>query len=238
MPSHDPRIIVALDLPSQAQALALAERLDPKVCRVKVGLELFVAAGPAILRDLSGLGYEIFLDLKFHDIPTTVGRAVERACALDVWMLNVHALGGLRMLEAASKASQGSATRLIGVTILTSHDEADLAALGLSDAPARVQALAALCRQAGLHGVVCSAQEAGLLRAAHGPQFTLVTPGIRPQGAGLDDQRRVLTITQALLEGAHYLVLGRPITQASDPKAALEACVMEVARYEATQAGS
>lgn len=229
MPSPDPTLIVALDFPSARSALALAEQLDGEACRVKVGVELFTQAGPAIVEDLQGLGLEVFLDLKFHDIPNTVARACAQAAALGVWMVNVHALGGLRMLQAARDAVPET-TRLIGVTVLTSHSEEDLAMLGLGRSEERVRSLAQLCHEAGLDGVVCSPKEARVLRGAHGPAFTLVTPGIRLEEGPKDDQRRTLGVSEALLEGANYLVVGRPITQAPDPEAALRACVNLVNR--------
>ena len=232
MSSKAPVIIVALDFASPREALALAEGLDPKDCRVKVGLELFIKAGPAIIADLKKNGLDVFLDLKLHDIPNTVARACAQACELGVWMLNVHALGGLRMLKAAREAVAPGTTTLIGVTVLTSHSADDLAALGLGDPLSRTQQLAASCRDAGLDGVVCSAHEAALLRATCGPQFVLVTPGIRPKGQASDDQRRTMGIGEALRAGAHYLVIGRPIIAAPDPKAALAACVAEACRLD------
>lgn len=230
MPSSAPVIIVALDFASARDALHLAERLDPSECRVKVGLELFIKAGPAIVTDLKNKGLDVFLDLKLHDIPHTVARACARACELGVWMLNVHALGGPRMLKAAREAVGPATAALIGVTVLTSHSADELAAMGLGEPRARAQQLAALCREAKLDGVVCSAHEAALLRATHGPDFVLVTPGIRPEGAAQDDQRRTMGIAEALQAGADYLVIGRPITAAPDPQAALAAAVAEVRR--------
>lgn len=228
MSSKAPVIIVALDFASAQEALRLAERLDPKDCRVKVGLELFTEAGPEIIRDLKRSGLEVFLDLKFHDIPHTVARACARACELGVWMLNVHALGGPRMLKAAREAVAPGTAALIGVTVLTSHSADELALLGLGDPLSRTQQLAASCREVGLDGVVCSPHEAALLRATHGPDFVLVTPGIRSSGSAQDDQRRTMGIGEALRAGAHHLVIGRPITAAANPQAALEACLAEV----------
>ncbi|MHB8253933.1 MAG: orotidine-5'-phosphate decarboxylase [Acidiferrobacter sp.] len=228
MSSRDPALIVALDLPNASEALALAGRLDPRDCRVKVGLELFVAAGPMIVASLHERGFEVFLDLKFHDIPNTVARACARACDLGVWMVNVHALGGPRMLQAAREAVPRGTTKVIGVTVLTSHSAAELAALQLGDPGVRTQELAGLCHAAGLDGVVCSPQEAKLLSIVRSPNFMLVTPGIRPQGSAPDDQRRTSGISEALAAGARYLVIGRPITAAPDPQAALAACVAEV----------
>ncbi|MDA8390430.1 MAG: orotidine-5'-phosphate decarboxylase [Gammaproteobacteria bacterium] len=225
--SLDPRIIVALDLAEGREALALADRLDPGACRLKVGLELFTASGPAIVTALRDRGFDVFLDLKYHDIPNTVARACARAAELGVWMVNVHALGGPRMLAAARKAVPPT-TLLIGVTILTSHDSAELAVLGLGDAAARVQSLAHLCAAEGLDGVVCSPQEAALLRTRHARPFRLVTPGIRPSGSETQDQRRIATGREALAAGADYLVIGRPITAAARPHEALAACRADI----------
>ncbi|OGS92356.1 MAG: orotidine 5'-phosphate decarboxylase [Gallionellales bacterium GWA2_60_18] len=221
---NDPRIIVALDYPEAAPALALAERLEPATCRLKVGKELFTAAGPALLEQLMRRGFEIFLDLKFHDIPNTTAQACKAAAGLGVWMVNVHALGGRRMLEAAREAVSQAAQppKLIAVTLLTSMAQQDLDDIGIADTPAgMVLRLAQLARDSGLDGVVCSAQEAALLREHCGKEFCLVTPGIRPAQAGLDDQSRVMTPLAALQAGASYLVIGRPITRADDPLRAL-----------------
>ena len=227
MSFEDQTIIVALDFSEAGAALALARRLDPAQCRVKVGLELFSAEGPAIVRTLQGLGFAVFLDLKFHDIPNTVASACARAADLGVWMVNVHALGGARMLAAARQAIPAGGPRLIGVTILTSHGPEDLAALGLGDSSERVRGLSVLCREAGLDGVVCSPREAHELQDLRAGGFVLVTPGIRPEGAPPDDQRRTRTIREALAAGADYLVVGRPVTRAPDPSAALAACLAE-----------
>lgn len=222
--STGPRVIVALDFPTASEALTFTAGLSPQQCRLKVGLELFTSAGPALVEALVQKGFDIFLDLKFHDIPTTVARACEAAARLGVWMLNVHTLGGPAMLQAARVAIDNSARRplLIGVTLLTSHNAQDLVALGLHPDPqAQVVRLAALAQQARLDGVVCSAQEAAALRAAHGASFCLVTPGIRLEGAPLDDQQRVLSPVSAVRAGADYLVIGRPITRAADPAGVL-----------------
>ncbi len=227
----DPKpIIVALDFPAQAPALALVDRLDPDRCRLKVGKELFTRLGPEFVRHLRGRGFEVFLDLKFHDIPNTVAAACEAAADLGVWMVNVHCAGGTAMIAAARKrldqaASQvGQAPLLVGVTVLTSLDAADLAAIGCPGDPReRVLGLAALGHRAGLAGVVCSPREAAAVRAAMGPAFLLVTPGVRPAGADQGDQKRVMTPAEALAAGADYLVIGRPITGAPDPAAALAA---------------
>lgn len=225
IPSSDPKIVVALDYASAAPALALAAQLDPALCRVKVGKELFTAAGPALVEQLVHQGFGVFLDLKFHDIPNTVAKACEAASRLGVWMLNVHASGGSKMMEAAREgvAKSGQQPLLIAVTVLTSMDQAGLQQLGI-EAPLEqhVLRLARLTQAAGLDGVVCSAQEAPVLRQALGQDFKLVTPGIRPADASLDDQSRVATPAQALALGSSYLVIGRPITQAADPLQALQ----------------
>ena len=218
-------IIVALDFSTREEALALARTLPPDRCRVKVGFELFVAAGPALIDALHELGFEVFLDLKFHDIPNTVASVCRVAADLGVWMLNVHASGGRRMIGAAREAVDAAAHRphLIAVTVLTSMDATDLAEVGIAASPQeQVLKLAALARQAGADGVVCSAREAASLRAENGEGFLLVTPGIRPAGAGGgDDQRRVMTPAEAIAAGSDFLVVGRPITQAASPVDAL-----------------
>jgi orotidine-5'-phosphate decarboxylase len=219
-------VIVALDFPDAAGAQALADRLDPAACRVKVGNELFTAAGPSLVEALQRSGFEVFLDLKFHDIPNTVAGGVRSAGALGVWMVNVHAVGGRRMLEAAAGAREQCARPplLIGVTMLTSLDEADYAELAYRDSLGdQVSRLAGLCASTGLDGVVCSAREAKELRSQQGEDFVLVTPGIRPADSPRDDQRRVLTPAAALAAGSSYLVIGRPVTAAADPLAALTA---------------
>lgn len=224
-----PRVIVALDYPDAKSALALVARLTPQLCRLKVGKELFTAAGPQLVEALVAHGYDVFLDLKYHDIPNTVAAACRAAAALGVWMLNVHALGGSAMMEAAREAVSGSPDmKLIAVTLLTSMGEADMREIGLSDSPQdAVLRLARLAQRSGLHGVVCSGLEARLLREALGREFNLVTPGIRPASSD-DDQKRVLTPAEAIAEGAHYLVIGRPITKAADPGAALEKINMDI----------
>ena len=221
---NDPKIIVALDFPIAAPALALAGKLDPALCRLKVGKELFTVAGPAMLESLMHRGFQVFLDLKFHDIPNTVAQACKAAANLGVWMVNVHALGGRKMLEAAREAIAVSANhpKLIAVTMLTSMAQQDLAEIGINAKLAdMVVRLAILARDNGLDGVVCSAQEAGLLREKCGNEFCLVTPGIRPANASLDDQSRVMSPSAAMQSGSSYLVIGRPITQATDPLQAL-----------------
>jgi len=216
---------VALDYADAASAMALVERLDPALCRVKVGKELFTAAGPELVRALAARGFEVFLDLKFHDIPNTVAAACRAAAGLGVWMLNVHASGGRRMLSAAREALLDLPQRplLIAVTVLTSMSAEDLNETGVAGVPAdQVLRLARLTQACKLDGVVCSAQEAALLRADLGADFRLVTPGIRPAGSEAGDQRRVMTPAEALRAGATDLVIGRPITGAADPLAALK----------------
>ena len=218
-------VVVALDYPSAQPALELVEQLRPRLCRLKVGKELFTRSGPALVEELQRRGFEVFLDLKYHDIPNTVAAAVRAAAELGVWMVNVHASGGRRMMEAAAEALQGVTHRplLIGVTVLTSMGDDDLRELGYTQsAGERVLSLAALAADSGLDGVVCSAQEAPALRAQRGGEFCLVTPGIRLAGDDAGDQRRVLTPAQAVAAGADYLVIGRSITGASDPLAALQ----------------
>jgi len=220
------RVIVPLDLPDAAAALALAAKLDPKLCRVKVGKELFVAAGPAIVEAVQGRGFEVFLDLKFHDIPNTVAGACRAAARLGVWMLNVHGSGGEAMMRAAHEAAHSVARPplVIGVTILTSLGDADLRAIGLEGSTdENVERLARLAQRCGLDGVVCSAKEAPRLRRACGNAFKLVTPGIRLPGDAVGDQSRVVEPAEAVRLGADYLVIGRSITQSADPRATLEA---------------
>jgi orotidine-5'-phosphate decarboxylase len=228
----DPRIIVALDYADAQSALDLAQRLDPALCRVKVGKELYTAAGPALVERLVKRGFGVFLDLKFHDIPSTVAAACRAAARLGVWMLNVHASGGRAMLEAARQAVPhgDGAPKLIAVTVLTSMNDADLAELGIPGTTAEaVLRLASLTDACGLDGVVCSARETVLLRESCRPGFTLVTPGIRPASAAADDQQRVMTPADAVRAGSTYLVIGRPITRAADPLAALAAINAEIA---------
>lgn len=225
-----PRVIVALDYPDAATALAFVDRIDPQLARLKVGKELFTACGPQFVETLVRRGYDVFLDLKYHDIPNTVAGACRAAAALGVWMLNVHASGGRAMMEAARDAvADHPRLKLIAVTVLTSMGANDLAEIGLTGTPEEaVLRLARLTQQAGLDGVVCSGQEAAILRTALGPDFCLVTPGIRPAAAD-DDQKRVLTPRAAITAGAHYLVIGRPITQATDPAATLTQLAADIA---------
>jgi len=227
----DPRLIVALDYPDAEPALALARRLDPAACRLKVGLELYIAEGPQIVERLHDLGFEIFLDLKLHDIPTTVGRACARAARLGVWMVNVHALGGADMIGAARAALDAAARPplLTAVTLLTSHGPEFPGQVGLaSGVAAGVERLARLAHEAGADGVVCAPVDAATLRAGFGPGFVLVTPGVRPLGSATDDQARAATAAEAIAAGSNYLVVGRPVTRAADPVAALAALVAEI----------
>ena len=224
-------VLVALDYPAPAPALALVERLSPRLCRLKVGKELFVRGGPQLVEQLQDRGFEVFLDLKFHDIPNTVASAVSAAAELGVWMVNVHAGGGRRMMEAAAEALQGFDQRplLIGVTVLTSMSDQDLAELGYSEsAGQRVQRLAALSASCGLDGVVCSALEASELRASRGRNFCLVTPGIRLAGDRRHDQSRAASPQEAAANGADLLVIGRSVTAADDPQSAAAAIVSSI----------
>lgn len=227
----DSPLIIALDYPSLDAALCMADQLDPARCRVKVGKELFTRSGPAVLEALHGRGFEVFLDLKFHDIPNTVASAVQAAAEQGVWMVNVHASGGRRMMEAAIQrlSQHGLTTHLIAVTVLTSMQADDLADVGITSSLAEhVERLAQLAKQSGLHGVVCSAQESAQIKALCGESFLKVTPGIRPSFAAANDQQRIMTPSQAMQAGSTHLVIGRPVTQAIDPMAALEAIETEL----------
>ena len=219
-----PRVIVALDYADAQAALSLVSQLEPGSCRLKVGKELFTSAGPRLVEQLVDKGFEVFLDLKFHDIPTTVAHACKAAAELGVWMVNVHAFGGRRMMEQAHNAllSYSRPPLLIAVTVLTSMETADLEEIGLEgDVGHWVTHLAGLAQRCGLDGVVCSAREAAALKRQCGADFKLVTPGIRPAGSASNDQARVVTPAQAVHDGADYLVIGRPITHAADPAQAL-----------------
>lgn len=228
----NPRIIVALDFPSEQPALALADTLNPEKCRLKVGKELFTRSGPGLVKALHARGFDVFLDLKFHDIPNTTSAAVAAAADLGVWMVNVHASGGEKMMTACRERLEPYGNErplLIAVTVLTSMAAEDLAGIGISGSPAdQVSRLATLTRHCGLDGVVCSAHEAPELKAAHGADFKLVTPGIRPLSAEKGDQQRIMTPNDAIKTGSDYLVIGRPITQAANPLAALESIHAEV----------
>lgn len=220
------RIIIALDFETEKEALALLDQVDPQLCRAKIGKELFTSSGPQFVRAVVDRGFDVFLDLKFHDIPNTVARAVSRAADLGIWMLNVHASGGLVMMEEAQKALETfgpQRPKLIAVTVLTSMAVADLRQIGINNEPAeQVLRLANLTRQAGLDGVVCSAAESESLRSGMGPEFLLVTPGIRRSEDAAADQKRVVGPAEAIKNGSDYLVVGRPITRAESPAAALE----------------
>lgn len=227
---HASPIIVALDFSNENEALTLVEQLDPNRCRLKVGKELFTRSGPSLVKNLVAKGYDVFLDLKFHDIPNTVAKACQAGADLGVWMLNVHAMGGRKMLEAARQAvPSGSDTKLIAVTVLTSMGADDLIELGVNHSPAdQVKRLATLTHDCGLDGVVCSPQEIALLRETLDHTFELVTPGIRPEWSVTGDQKRIMTPAQAMQQGSNYLVIGRPITQADEPMAALEKIEQEL----------
>ncbi len=231
MPCQTP-IIVALDFPDAATAVAMADRLNPTHCRVKVGKELFTAAGPQVVEALQNKGFEVFLDLKFHDIPNTTAGAVRSAAELGVWMVNVHASGGRRMMEACREVLNkrtGQRPLLTAVTVLTSLEQEDLHEVGIDIEPmVQVQRLARLTQECGLDGVVCSAREAKALRNTLGDDLQLVTPGIRPADASADDQKRILTPAQAMENGSTYLVIGRPITSATDPAQALDAILQSL----------
>ncbi len=218
-------IIVALDYDNKSEALQLIDQLDPNMCRLKIGKEMFTLFGPELVKEIHSRDFDLFLDLKFHDIPNTVAKAVAAAAELGVWMTNVHASGGLAMMQAAREALLpygDKAPLLIAVTVLTSMSDEELALLGINvPAAEHVKRLASLTKQAGLNGIVCSAQEASMLKAEFGANFKLVTPGIRPAGSDKGDQHRVMTPTQALAAGSDYLVIGRPITKAANPLAAL-----------------
>lgn len=218
---QEPRVIVALDYDNQEQALSFVDQLDPSLCKVKVGKEMFTLFGPEFVKSLVAKGFDVFLDLKFHDIPNTVGKACKAAAELGVWMVNVHASGGLPMMHAAKEGIAQSSrpeTKLIAVTVLTSMDQSQLSGVIDNVTPEQqVLRLASLTAQAGLDGVVCSAKEAAMLRDEIGEDFLLVTPGIRPKGSDAGDQKRVMTPPEAIDSGVSYLVMGRPITQASDP---------------------
>ncbi|WP_163390120.1 orotidine-5'-phosphate decarboxylase [Enterovibrio norvegicus] len=222
---QDPKVIVALDYPNIDQALAFVDRIEPGSCHLKVGKEMFTLYGPDYVRQLHARGHTVFLDLKFHDIPNTCARAVAAAAELGVWMVNVHATGGERMMVAAREALEPygkDKPLLIGVTVLTSMEQSDLEGVGIAREPQdHVMSLATLTRNSGLDGVVCSAHESSMLKTSLGSDFKLVTPGIRPAGSDAGDQRRIMTPVEAVAAGSDYLVIGRPITQAADPMAVL-----------------
>ncbi len=228
-------VIVALDFPSQRETLQLVDQLEPSLCRLKVGKELFTRCGPSLVKQLVDRKFDVFLDLKFHDIPNTVARACSAAADLGVWMLNVHALGGEKMMSAARQAlnvqapAGQQAPLLIAVTWLTSSGQAELDALGIETTPQQmVTRLATMSSNAGLDGIVCSAQEAVQLRKDFNENFLLVTPGIRLAGADTDDQCRVVTPKKAIHDGASYLVIGRPITTATEPCKVLRTIISDI----------
>lgn len=217
----DSKIIVALDYETKSEALNLVARIDPSLCRLKVGKEMFTTLGTEFVKQLHQRNFEVFLDLKYHDIPNTVARAVRSAADLGVWMVDLHASGGLRMMEEAKTILEPygkDAPLLIAVTVLTSMEDVDLLQLGINTSPMeQVIRLARLTHRAGLDGVVCSPQEVEILHSTFGTDFKLVTPGIRPAGSQIGDQRRIMTPEEAIKAGSNYLVIGRPITQAQDP---------------------
>jgi orotidine-5'-phosphate decarboxylase len=230
-----PRVLVALDYAEAAPALELAQRLHPDACRLKVGKELFTAAGPALVETLAGRGFDVFLDLKFHDIPNTVAQACKSAARLGAWMINVHALGGRAMLEAAREAVGSGSGRplLIAVTVLTSMGQSDLREVGIEGDPLQAALrLAGLAHQSGLDGVVCSAHEAAAIRDRTGPEFLRVTPGIRLPEDQAGDQKRVMTPRMAMESGASFLVIGRSITRAAEPLQVLARINSELAAME------
>ncbi|EFU0734054.1 orotidine-5'-phosphate decarboxylase [Escherichia coli] len=220
-------VVVALDYHNRDDSLSFVDKIDPRDCRLKVGKEMFTLFGPQFVRELQQRGFDIFLDLKFHDIPNTAAHAVAAAADLGVWMVNVHASGGARMMTAAREALVPfgkDAPLLIAVTVLTSMEASDLVDLGMTLSPADyAERLAALTQKCGLDGVVCSAQEAVRFKQVFGQEFKLVTPGIRPQGSDAGDQRRIMTPEQALAAGVDYMVIGRPVTQSVDPAQTLKA---------------
>lgn len=227
---EEPRIIIALDFKDEASTLALVEQLEPALCRLKVGKELFVRCGPTLVKKLIDKGFDVFLDLKFHDIPNTVAAACQAAADMGVWMVNVHASGGRKMMQYARQAIDKCEHQplLIGVTILTSLSRQDIAEVGLDIEPAeQVQRLASLAQDSGLDGVVCSPLEVAMLKQSLGQDFYLVTPGVRPAGSAIGDQQRIMTPLQALNAGSDYLVIGRPVTAAADPVTALKAIIDE-----------
>ena len=228
--NNDPKIIVALDFKDQASTMALVDQLEPSLCRLKVGKELFVRCGPTLVEKLTSRGFDVFLDLKFHDIPNTVAAACLAAADMGVWMVNVHASGGRKMMQAAREAIESCSHKplLIGVTVLTSLSRQDIAEIGLDVEPAeQVLRLARLAKASGLDGVVCSPLETTLLKQSVAQDFCLVTPGVRPAGSEVGDQQRIMTPEQALRAGSDYLVIGRPITANAEPVKALMAISKE-----------
>lgn len=235
MSHKKPPIIVALDFDAQSEAEALLEKLDPNLCHIKIGKQMFTQWGPEWVKKIRALGFEVFLDLKYHDIPNTVQGACYSAARLGAWMINVHAQGGVAMLKAAKEGVKRAAEEtgrkplLIGVTILTSLSESDLPSLGLQGSIMdNVLRLAGLCQEAGLDGVVCSAQEVAPIKAKFGSQFLCITPGIRLNQQHTQDQSRVLTPREAIQSGSDYLVVGRPITQSDHPEQVLRQIIEEI----------
>ncbi|WP_130537348.1 orotidine-5'-phosphate decarboxylase [Thiomicrorhabdus indica] len=225
MSTNDPKVVIALDFANSESANQFVSELNPEDCRLKVGKELFAVAGPEFVKGLVDKGFDVFLDLKYHDIPNTVAKAVQAAARMGVWMVNVHASGGSKMMKAAKEALAEfeNPPLLIAVTVLTSMQQEDLAELGLNIEPKeQVKRLAKLTKASGLDGVVCSAQEVEMLRKEIGNDFCLVTPGIRPAGSDVNDQKRIMTPKDALTAGSSYLVIGRPITQAQSAVQALQ----------------
>ena len=223
------RIIIPLDM-EYTSAVSIADKLDPNICRLKVGNQLFTSSGPKIVKTLHDKGFEIFLDLKFHDIPNTVYESVKSAANLGVWMINVHASGGSKMLDASKKALEGfdKPPLLIGVTILTSISEEILTEIGFNNLDKQVMRLTKLAQRSGLDGVVCAASDASKVKQTCGESFLTVTPGIRPKDADLNDQSRTSTPKEAIANGSDFLVIGRPITGSEDPTNALENIYKEV----------
>ena len=223
------KIIIPLDL-DYANAIKLAQELDPKICRLKIGSQLFTSSGPKIVKEFSNLGFDIFLDLKFHDIPNTVYEAVKSSADLGVWMVNVHASGGREMLDAAKKALDGykNPPLLIGVTLLTSLSEESLIDIGLTSLPEQVLRLAGLVKEMDLNGVVCAPSDITSIKNKFGKEFLTVTPGIRPSKSNLNDQRRVATPSEAIESGSDFIVIGRPITESKNPCSALERIHKEI----------
>ena len=223
------RIIIPLDL-DYSKAINIAKTLDPNICRLKVGSQLFTSSGPKVIKELHSLGFDIFLDLKFHDIPNTVHESVKSAADLGVWMVNVHASGGSKMLEASNKALLGyeNPPLLIGVTVLTSLSEEEIKEVGLKGIQGQVIQLAGLVKDNGLDGVVCAASDTTAIKSKFGEDFLAVTPGIRPTNSNTNDQSRVATPSEAIKNGSDYLVIGRPVTGSKNPKDVLEKIYKEI----------
>ncbi len=228
---NTPKIIIALDYPDEKSAMTMLQQLTPELCRIKIGKELFVSTGPQLVEKIVNMGFDVFLDLKFHDIPNTVASACKAAANLGVWMLNVHASGGLKMMQSAQQSIANVANKplLIAVTILTSLDNTALAEIGYKrEVFDQVLHLAKLTKSAGLDGVVCSPHEAKAIKSECGNKFMLITPGVRPLGSKLNDQSRIMTPQEALDAGSNYLVIGRPITASDNPLKALESISQEI----------